>query len=31
MEAINANPEYNDEVVAKLRSIVDAFMASGAY
>ena len=31
LEAINNNPVYDDEVEAKLRSIVDDFMASGAY
>jgi hypothetical protein len=31
MEAINSNPDYNDEVVAKLRAIVDDFVANGAY
>jgi F-type H+-transporting ATPase subunit alpha len=31
MEAINNNPEYNDEVEAKLRAIVDDFAANGAY
>jgi F-type H+-transporting ATPase subunit alpha len=31
MEAINSNPEYNDEVEAKLRAIADDFVANGAY
>ncbi len=31
MDAINANPDYNDEVAAKLRSIVEDFVANGAY
>jgi F-type H+-transporting ATPase subunit alpha len=31
IDAINSNPVYNDEVEAKLRSIVDDFVASGAY
>ena len=31
IDAINSNPVYNDEVEAKLRSIVDDFAASGAY
>ncbi|HHJ14570.1 MAG TPA: F0F1 ATP synthase subunit alpha [Gammaproteobacteria bacterium] len=31
MDAINENPDYNDEVEAKLRAIVDDFVANGAY
>jgi F-type H+-transporting ATPase subunit alpha len=31
IDAINSNPVYSDEVEAKLRSIVDDFVASGAY
>jgi F-type H+-transporting ATPase subunit alpha len=31
MDALNANPDYNDEVEAKLRAIVEDFMANGAY
>ncbi len=31
MEAINADPVYNDEVAATLRKIVDDFVANGAY
>jgi len=31
MEALNANPDYNDEVVAKLRAVVEDFKANGAY
>jgi len=31
VEAINSNPDYNDEVEAKLRAIVDDFVANGAY
>ena len=31
MDAINANPDYNDEVEAKLRAIVEDFVANGAY
>ena len=31
LDAINANPDYNDEVEAKLRSIIDDFVANGAY
>jgi F-type H+-transporting ATPase subunit alpha len=31
MDAINANPDYNDEVVAKLRTIIEDFVANGAY
>jgi F-type H+-transporting ATPase subunit alpha len=31
MDALNANPDYNDEVDAKLRSIVEDFVANGAY
>ncbi|HHJ17235.1 MAG TPA: F0F1 ATP synthase subunit alpha [Gammaproteobacteria bacterium] len=31
MDAINANPDYNDEVEAKLRNIVEDFVANGAY
>jgi len=31
MDALNANPDYNDEVVAKLRAIVEDFVANGAY
>ncbi|HFD79703.1 MAG TPA: F0F1 ATP synthase subunit alpha [Gammaproteobacteria bacterium] len=31
MEAINANPDYNDEVEAKFRHIVEDFIANGAY
>ncbi len=31
MNAINSNPDYNDEVVAKLRAIVEDFVANGAY
>jgi len=31
IDAINGNPVYSDEVEAKLRSIADDFMASGAY
>ena len=31
LDALNSNPDYNDEVEAKLRSIVDDFVANGAY
>ncbi len=31
MDIINADPSYNDEVVAKLRAIVEDFVANGAY
>ena len=31
IEAIDGNPVYNDEVVTKLRSIVEDFVANGAY
>ena len=31
LEAINADPSYNDDVAAKLRSIVEDFVANGAY
>jgi len=31
VDAINSNPDYNDEVEAKLRAIVDDFVANGAY
>jgi F-type H+-transporting ATPase subunit alpha len=31
VEAINANPEYNDKVAASLRKVVDDFAANGAY
>ncbi len=31
MDTINADPSYNDEVVAKLRAIVEDFVANGAY
>jgi len=31
MEAINSNPDYNEEVEAKLRAIIDDFVANGAY
>ncbi len=31
LDAINANPDYNDEVEAKLRAIVEDFVANGAY
>ena len=31
IDAINGNPVYSDEVEAKLRSIVEDFVASGAY
>ncbi len=31
MEALNANPDYNDDVEAKLRTIVEDFKANGAY
>ena len=31
LEAINSNPDYNDEVVARLRAIVEDFVANGAY
>ena len=31
MNAINENPDYNDEVEAKLRSIIEDFRANGAY
>jgi F-type H+-transporting ATPase subunit alpha len=31
MDALNANPDYNDEVEAKLRAIVEDFVANGAY
>ncbi|VAW75445.1 ATP synthase alpha chain [hydrothermal vent metagenome] len=31
MDAINANPDYNDDVAAKLRSIIEDFVANGAY
>ena len=30
-DAINSNPDYNDEVVAKLRAICEDFVANGAY
>jgi len=31
MDAINSNPDYNEEVEAKLRAIIDDFVANGAY
>ena len=31
MDALNSNPDYNDEVEAKLRAIADDFVANGAY
>ncbi|MFQ5642856.1 MAG: F0F1 ATP synthase subunit alpha [Thiogranum sp.] len=31
LDAINANPDYNDEVEARLRSILEDFVANGAY
>ncbi len=31
MDALNANPDYSDEVEAKLRAIVEDFVANGAY
>ena len=31
MDAINANPDYNGEVAAKLHSIIEDFVANGAY
>ena len=31
MEAINNDPVYNDDVEAKLRAIIDDFVANGAY
>jgi F-type H+/Na+-transporting ATPase subunit alpha len=31
MDAINSNPDYNDEVEAKMRSIIADFVANGAY
>ena len=31
LEAINADPSYNDDVAAKLRSIVEDFVANGAH
>ncbi len=31
LDAINANPDYNDEVAARLRHIVEDFAANGAY
>jgi F-type H+-transporting ATPase subunit alpha len=31
LDALNSNPDYNDEVEAKLRAIVDDFVANGAY
>jgi F-type H+-transporting ATPase subunit alpha len=31
LEAINSNPDYNDEVAARLRAIIDDFAANGAY
>ncbi len=31
MEAINSNPDYNDEVAATLRKILEDFAANGAY
>jgi F-type H+-transporting ATPase subunit alpha len=31
MEAINGNPDYNDDVVKRLSAIIDDFMANGAY
>ena len=31
IDAINGNPVYNDEVEARLRSIVEDFVANGAY
>ena len=31
MSAINENPDYNDEVEAKLRSIIEDFRANGTY
>jgi len=31
MDAINSNPDYNDEVQATLRKIIDDFVATGAY
>ena len=31
LEAINSNPDYNDEVAARLRAIIDEFVATAAY
>jgi F-type H+-transporting ATPase subunit alpha len=31
LEAINSKPEYNDEVAARLRAIIDEFVATAAY
>ena len=31
LDALNSNPDYNDEVEAKLRAIADDFVANGAY
>ncbi len=31
MDAINANPDYNDEVEARMRAIIEDFVANGAY
>jgi F-type H+/Na+-transporting ATPase subunit alpha len=31
MDAINSNPDYSDEVAARLRAIIDEFVATGAY
>jgi F-type H+-transporting ATPase subunit alpha len=31
LTAINDNPDYNDEVAARLRAIIDDFAANGAY
>jgi F-type H+-transporting ATPase subunit alpha len=31
MDAINTNPDYNDEIAATLRKIIEDFVANGAY
>jgi F-type H+-transporting ATPase subunit alpha len=31
LEAINSNPDYNDEVAARLRAIIEEFVATAAY
>ena len=31
LEGLNANPDYNEDVEAMLRKVVDSFVASGAY
>jgi hypothetical protein len=31
LDAINAKPEYNDEVVASLKNVLEAFKKTGTY